>query len=96
MEDMLDMLGVEEARRILGELVTNVCQRKEAVVITRRSKEKAVLLDYEEYRRLRGLEKEVAARRVADALSRIRRTVQDAGIPESVIQESIDEVRSRR
>ncbi len=92
---MENMLGVEEARRVLGELVSRVSRERETVVITRRAREKAVLINYEEYRKLQELAAEATAKRVAEALARIRAGVAQAGIPESVVGEAVLEVRSR-
>jgi len=92
---MENMLGVEEARRILGELISRVSRERETVVITRRAREKAVLMNYEEYRKLQELAAEATAKRAAEALARIRAGVAEAGIPESVVGEAVREVRSR-
>lgn len=94
-ERMENVLGVEEARRVLGELVSDVSRKKEAVIITRRAKERAVLIGYEEYRRLKEVAAEAASARVAQALARIHEAVREAGVPPSAVEEAIREVRSR-
>lgn len=92
---MENVLGVEEARRLLGELVYRVNQGKEPVIITRRAREKAILMGYEEYRKLQDLAVEAAANRVAQALEKIHQKVNEAGVPPAVVEEAIREVRSR-
>lgn len=88
-------MGVEEARRILGDLVGEVSRKKVAVIITRRAREKAVLIGYEEYVRLKEVAVEAASARVAQSLARIHEAVRNAGIPPSVVEEAIREARSR-
>ena len=92
---MEDVLGVEDARRKLGDLVRDASSTKKAIVITRRAKEKAVLLGYEEYKRLRDLADEASVARVSDSLLEIHTAMKDAGIPASVVAEAIRDVRSR-
>jgi prevent-host-death family protein len=92
---MESILGVEEARRVLGALVSKVNLDRGVVVITRRAREKAVLMNYDEYTKLRELASEATGRKASDALARIRASVREAAVPESVIGEVIDEVRSR-
>ena len=92
---MEDVLGVEEARRALGELVSDVSGTNKAVIITRRTKEKAVLLGYTEYKKLQGMAAAVSSMKVAESLSRIHAAVKNAGIPSSAVAEAVREVRSR-
>ncbi len=89
------ILGIEDARRSLGEIVRKVSGTSETVVIARRVREKAVLMGYDEYRRLRDLAAEAASNRVADSLARIQGAVKEAGLPPSVVEEAVREVRSR-
>ena len=89
------VVGVEEARRSLGDMVSRVSRSKETVIIARRAREKAVLMGYEEYMRLRELAAEAASDRVAESLARIRDAVKEAGVSQSVVDEAIREVRSR-
>jgi len=92
---MEDVLGVEEARRALGELVSDVSGTSKAVIITRRTREKAVLLGYEEYKKLQGMAATVSSMKVSESLSRIHAAVKNAGIPSSAVEEAVREVRSR-
>ncbi|MGE5541960.1 MAG: type II toxin-antitoxin system Phd/YefM family antitoxin [Bacillota bacterium] len=89
------ILGIEEARRSLGEMVRKVSGTSETVVIARRVREKAVLMGYDEYRRLRDLAAEAASNKVAESLARIQEAVKEAGLPPSVVEEAVREVRSR-
>lgn len=92
---MEDVLGVEEARRTLGELVSDVSGTSKAVIITRRTKEKAVLLGYKEYKKLQDMAAAISSMKVSESLSRIHAAVKDAGIPSSAVAEAIRGVRSR-
>jgi len=89
------VIGVEEARRSLGEMVARVSRGRETIVIARRAREKAVLMGYEEYQRLQGLAAQAASNKVAQALARIRDAVREAGVSPSAVEEAIREVRSR-
>ncbi|MGE5484692.1 MAG: hypothetical protein ACM3X4_06720 [Ignavibacteriales bacterium] len=72
----------------------DVCT-SETVVIARRVREKAVLMGYDEYMRLRDLAAEAASNKVAESLARIQEAVKKAGLPPSVVEEAVREVRSR-
>ncbi|TDA68770.1 MAG: type II toxin-antitoxin system Phd/YefM family antitoxin [Clostridia bacterium] len=61
---------MEEAKRFLGELVSNVSRGREPVTITRRATERAVLMSYEEYKKLQALAG-ATAERVAQSLAKI-------------------------
>lgn len=89
------ILGVEEARKNLGDLIARVARKKQPVVITRRTKEKAVLINYEEYKKLEEMAESVAANEVSQALKRIRRSVAGEGLPIGAVEEAIREVRGK-
>jgi len=90
-----DIYGVEQARRALGELVSDVSRNRKAVVITRRTREKAVLVGYEEYRRLVMIATDTARNQVLESLDRIHRSVCDAKLPDSEVEKAIRETRAR-
>ncbi len=50
---MEKVVAIEEARRKLGKLVVEVASSRQPIIIARRNSERAVLLAYEEYERLR-------------------------------------------
>ncbi|MGQ9533594.1 MAG: hypothetical protein ACUVTQ_12485 [Desulfotomaculales bacterium] len=54
-----------------------------------------VLIDYEEYRKLRELAAEVSTSRVAEALARIQTAVREAGLSAGAVDGALREVRSR-
>ncbi len=89
------ILGVEEARKNLGNLIADVARKKQPVVITRRTKEKAVLVNYEEYKKLEEMAESAAANDVSLALKRIRRSVAAEGLPIGSVEEAIREVRGK-
>jgi len=92
---MENIMNVESARRILGDLISQVNENKQPVIITRRSKEKAILLDYDEYVRLQSLVEKTKEYQLIEALERIRQAVAVEGIPCEAVDEAIREVRSR-
>lgn len=93
---MEQIMGVEDARRILGDLVSRVNKTKDPVIITRRAREKAVLLDYEAYLTLHKLAEQAKEQQVIAALERIQHAVAEEGIPYESVDEAIREVRSRK
>ncbi len=92
---MEEILGVEEARRKLGGLVTRVAQSREPVIIIHKAKVKAVLLSYEEYKELQNLLAARAKQTVIKALQNIQEAVKKEGLEQDVIEAAIREVRSR-
>lgn len=92
---MENVVGVEEARRTLGRLIRRIVETGEEVVITRRAREKVVMMDYEEYKKLRELAAEASAAKVSEALVRIRTAVREAGLSAGVVDDALREVRSR-
>ncbi len=87
------VIGLEQARRMLGRLIREVVENREAVVIARKAREKAILLSWEEYARLRSAEAAQAERRFQEALARIHSDVAAEGLPRSVVEEALREVR---
>ncbi|GAB6274799.1 MAG: type II toxin-antitoxin system Phd/YefM family antitoxin [Peptococcaceae bacterium] len=92
---MENIMNVESARRILGDLINQVNENKQPVIITRRSKGKAVLLDYNEYLRLKSLVEKTKEYQLIEALERIQQAVAMEGISCEAVDEAIREVRSR-
>ncbi|MGI9861192.1 type II toxin-antitoxin system Phd/YefM family antitoxin [Moorella naiadis] len=92
---MEEILGVEEARRKLGRLVTKVAQNREPVIIIHKAKEKAVLLSYEEYKQLQNISAANAKQTVIQALQNIQEAVKKENLEQDVIEAAIHEVRSR-
>jgi antitoxin YefM len=92
---MDEMVSVETARRKLGRLVVGAASRKQPIIIVRRNAERAVLLGYEEYERLRAQEAQVAEERFHAALERIHSAVAKAGLKPDTVKEAIRKVRRR-
>ncbi len=91
---MEKVVAIEEARKKLGKLVLEVASSREPVIIARRNSERAVLLGYEEYERLKAQEAQAAESRFQEALDRIHSAVAKAGIKREVVEEAIRKVRS--
>ncbi|MDA2923405.1 type II toxin-antitoxin system Phd/YefM family antitoxin [Acidobacteria bacterium AH-259-L09] len=90
---MEKVVAVEEARRKLGKLVVEVASSRQPVIIARRNSERAVLLGYEEYERLRSHEAQMAESRFHEALERIHSAVAKTGVKPEVVKEAIRKVR---
>lgn len=87
------IVPIEEARRKLGKLVVEVVSSKKPIIIARRNSERAVLVGYEEYERLRSHEAQVAESRFHEALERIHSAVAKARLKPEVVSEAIRKVR---
>lgn len=87
------LVALEQARRTLGQLIKEVAAHREAVIIARKARDKAVLLSLDEYRRLKALEARDAERRFLEALARIHADVAASGLDPSVVEEAVREVR---
>jgi prevent-host-death family protein len=90
---MEKIVAIEEARRTLGKLVLEVASSRQPVIIARRNSERAVLLGYEEYERLRSQEAQMAEIRFHEALKRIHSAVARAGVRPEDVKEAIRKVR---
>ena len=90
---MEKVVAIEEARRRLGDLVVQVASSREPVIIARRNSERAVLLGYEEYGRLKAHEARAAERRFRHALERIHSSVAKAGVKPEAVKEAIRKAR---
>jgi len=90
---MEKIVPIEEARRTLGKLVVEVASSKRPVIIARRNSERAVLVGYEEYERLRSHETQAAESRFHEALERIHSAVAKAGVKPEVVSEAIRKAR---
>lgn len=87
------VVALEQARRALGKLVHDVTARREAVIIAKKAQEKAVLVSYDEYARLKAAEAADAERRFLEALTRIHADVARDGLTPDLAEEAIREVR---
>ncbi len=83
---------LEEASKQLDRLV-KAAAAGEAITISWRGAEQAVLLSGEEYRRLLRLEEEVACARFKEALEAIGVEVEQAGLAPEVVEEAVGAVR---
>lgn len=91
---MEKIVAIEEARKNLGRLVLQVASSTEPVIIARRNSERAVLLGYEEYERLKAQQDQVAESRFQEALERIHSATAKAGLKRKVVEEAVRKVRS--
>jgi prevent-host-death family protein len=90
---MEKIVAIEEARKQLGKLVAEVASSRQPIIIARRSSERAVLLGYEEYERLRAQESRLAESRFQEALERIHAAVGKAGLKPGVVNEAVRDAR---
>lgn len=91
---MEKIIGVDEARAKLGTLVKEVSNYGEPVIITRRSKDKAVLLGRDEYIRLKEMEAENARIKLKSVIKKIRNFIKEEGLSAEEVEEAIKAVRS--
>jgi len=91
---MEKIIGVDEARAKLGTLVKEVSNYGRSVVITRRSKDQAVLIGRDEYIKLREIEAENARIKLGDVIKKIRDFIKEEGLSAEEVEEAIKAVRS--
>lgn len=90
---MAKVLSVDKARPALGSLVDEVVTKGETVVITKRTGRSAVLVSYEEFVALKAVAEGKVKSRLREALKEIRRTVQKARLPVTLVDEAIRQIR---
>lgn len=93
---MEKIIGVDEARAKLGSLVKEVSNCGEPVIITRRSKDKAVLLGRDEYIKLKEMEAENARIKLRSVIKKIRDFIKEEGLSVGEVEEAIKVVRSAK
>jgi prevent-host-death family protein len=87
-------IGVDRARAKLGQITEEVAAEDEAVVLTRRGEAVAVLVSPAEYERLIETRRKVAQEELRTRLAEVRRSVVDAGLDVSVVDEAIAAARA--
>jgi prevent-host-death family protein len=86
-------LGVEEARARLGELAEEVGAGGEAVVLTKRGRALAVLVDREQYARYKEHSSRVARSELQKLLPQIQAQIERVGLDRKMIRDAIDAAR---
>jgi prevent-host-death family protein len=86
---MQKTIGVDKARARLGQLAEEVSAEDEAIVLTRRGEALAVLVSPNEYDRLVQAGRQAAQQELRARLAEVRRTVAEAGLNVSVVDEAI-------
>jgi len=87
------IVGINDARSKLTSLIESLADGGNPVILTINSEPKSVLLNYEEYRRLRETEKECKRLALKLTLERIRANAKEANITEREVQEEVRAVR---
>jgi prevent-host-death family protein len=87
-------IGVDKARAKLGQLAEEIAADNESVVLTRRGEAVAVLVSPAEYDRLLETRRRVAREELQARLAEVRRSVADAGLDVSVVDEAITAARA--
>ena len=86
-------IGVDKARTKLGQLAKEVAADREEVVLTHRGQPIALLVSLDEYENLIVLRAEKARDELKARLADVRRSVADAGLDVSVVDEAISAAR---
>lgn len=87
------VLGVEEARPKLGQLVEEIAKGGEPVVLAKRGQALGVLVSRDEYARLQLAAGKLARAELEERLSTARREIERAGLDPSVVDEAIAKAR---
>ena len=83
-------IGIEEARARLGELAEDVGGDSDPVVLTKRGRALAVLVDPEQYRRFKEHSSRVARAELQRLLPKIQAEIERAGLDRKLIRDAID------
>jgi antitoxin YefM len=90
------IIGINEARPRLTSIIESLTLGAEPVILTVNSEPKSVLLNYEEYCRLRKIEKDCKRLALQLALEKIRSSAGKAEITEENVLEEVRFVRNRK
>lgn len=88
------IIGINDARPKLTSLIESLADGDNPVILTINSEPKSVLLNYEDYLRLREAEKECKRLALKLALEKIRANAKEAGITEQDVLEEVRAVRN--
>lgn len=88
------IIGINDARPKLTSIIESLDSGANPVILTVNSEPKSVLLNYDEYRRLREAEKECKRLAIKLALAKIRSGAREAGITEQDVSEEVRAVRN--
>ncbi|MCL6479790.1 MAG: type II toxin-antitoxin system Phd/YefM family antitoxin [Peptococcaceae bacterium] len=87
------IIGINDARPKLTSLIESLADGARPVILTINSEPKSVLLNYDEYRRLREAEKECKRLALKLALEKIRSKARELNITENDVLEEVRTVR---
>lgn len=87
------MVGLEEARGKLGQLIEEVTRTGEPVILAKRGQAYGVLVSREEYSRLKMAATRLAREELADRLAAARKRVAEAGLDPSEVDAAIAAAR---
>jgi prevent-host-death family protein len=87
-------IGVDKARAKLGQIAEEVATDDESVVLTHRGEAVAVLVSPAEYDRLIETRRQVAREELRSRLAQVRKSVADAGLDVSMVDEAITAARA--
>lgn len=88
------MIGVDKARATLGQLAEQVASAREPVVLTRRGEPLAVLVSPADYEQLLAARRAHAREQLGERLLAVRKSVADAGLDVSVVDQAIAAARA--
>ena len=83
-------LGIEEARGRLGEIAEEVAEGGEPVILAKRGRARAVLVDREEYARFKEQSTRAARAELQKLLPQIQAEIERAGLDRTSIRRAID------
>ena len=86
-------LGIEEARGQLGRLADEVAEGGDAVILSKRGRAQAVLVNREEYYRFKLDATREAREELARVLEETRRRIAASGLDPAVVDEAVDAAR---
>lgn len=86
-------MGIEEARGRLGEIAERVAEGGDAVVLAKRGRARAVLVDREEYARFKEHSTRAARAELQKLLPQIQSQIEQAGLDRKMVRDAIEASR---
>lgn len=86
-------IGIEDARKKLGELADEVAEGGEPVNLSRRGRVRAVMVGAEEYLAFREASSRAAREELQELLPRVREQVEGEGLDAGLVRRAVEAVR---
>lgn len=93
--NMENIMGINEVRIKLSSLLKELAKKREPLIITSKSKPRAVLMDYENYKNLMRFKEEQARFTLTEAIRKAREKAKAAGLTPEDVKKEIRAIRGK-